>query len=100
MRFETHVTCLEADGGISIFCTVVEELCQSDGGVFSCVGLFGREGAEGDQHGGVHRSCVVVRCTHDMLRSSNAVVVKADGGVIWFSHLLFCAVLDCAVRMW
>ena len=53
MRFETHVACLEEDGGMSIFCTVIEEICQADGGVFSCVDMFGRDGTEGDQYGGV-----------------------------------------------
>jgi hypothetical protein len=50
---EDHVTGNEADFGIRIHCTVVEQLGERFEGSLGAVGLLGGKGANGGQHGRV-----------------------------------------------
>ena len=55
---EAHVTGMEANGGVRVRGSVVEQVDCGFGGGFGALGLSGGEAAKGDKHGVVNGSAI------------------------------------------
>ena len=90
---QAHVALVEADGGVRMGCTVIEEVCGCACGGFGAFGLGCCEGAEGDEHGAIDGSGVIQEGANDFL-DALALVSFQWGGIIG------CGVLDFGAVVW
>jgi hypothetical protein len=67
MDVEYHVAGNITDGGIRVGVGIVEEPDSCIIGAFGGVGLVGRDGSEGDQHGWIHGNGIVEEHANNLL---------------------------------
>ena len=68
-----HVTCSVPNGGVGIGIRIVEEPQGCIVGLFGGLRLLGREGAKGDEHGGVNGNGVMEECANYLLHEVNGL---------------------------
>ena len=76
MDVEDHVGCSEANGGIWVSGTVVEELCNRKVGALGGTRLFVGNGAEGHEDGDINTAGIVEDGADDLLDTSDTGVAE------------------------
>ena len=76
MDVEDHIGCSEANGGIWVSGTVVEELCDGKVCALGSTGLFVGNGAEGHEDGDIDTAGIVEDGADDLLDTSDTGVAK------------------------
>ena len=76
MDVEDHVGCSEANGGIWVSGTVVEELCNRKVGALGGTRLFVGNGAEGHEDGDINTAGIVEDGADNLLDTSDTGVAE------------------------
>ena len=100
MDVEDHVGCLEANGGIWVSGTVVEELCNRKVGALGGTCLFVGNGAERHEDGDIDTAGIVEDGPDDLLNAGDTVFVKGWGVVMGYGKLGCFAVLFWGALIW
>ena len=98
MNVEHHATDMVPNDCIWVCCCIVQQMDNGFGGCFGGIGLGGSDGAEGNEHSGVHRKAVIQEVTNDSLNSGDGAGRKFVGGVVGVCVLYFrsiCWLIPC-----
>ncbi len=87
MHAQDHVTGMVANDGIWMCGTIVKEVHEGLHEGLGAVGLFGGQGAKGNEHGRVHSMGIVEEDTNDFLDTFSVSSIKR-GGVVRFRGVL------------
>jgi hypothetical protein len=83
---------MEADYGIRVHGTVVQELCDGKSGGDSALGLGGSESAKHHEHGRIDGLSIVQEGTDDLLQFGLAGFGEGHCGIGWSSELYLGAI--------
>ena len=95
-----HVTCGVPNGGVGNGISIVEEPQGCIVGLFGDLRLLGREGAKGDEHGGINVNVLIQECANYLLHKVNELRGQQWGVVVVFGVLDFGAVGGGFPGMW
>ena len=70
---DNHFTCVVLNGGVGIGIGIIEEPQGCIVVLFGGLRLLGREGAKGDEHGGIYGDGVIEECANYMLHKVNGL---------------------------